>query len=57
MRSANNSPRAFRDSRVYLNGTLKSTPVLIGSKVLIVEHPKQRMDQYPGTRPRSRAFS
>jgi hypothetical protein len=47
MGSTNDSLRAFRASGVYLNETLKSTPVLIGSKVLIVEHPKQKMERYP----------
>ena len=47
MRSTNDSLRAFRASGVYLSGTLKSTPVRIGAKALIVEHPKQKMERYP----------
>ena len=47
MRSSKDNLRAFQALRAYLNATLKSTPVLIDSKVLIVEHPGQEIEQYP----------
>jgi hypothetical protein len=39
-----------------LHGTLNSTPVLIGSKVLIVEHPNQKMEQYGWDKPAKQRF-